>query len=110
MPGLSARSVLSPVVDFAWDVVEAPASEELNHLRFRPASQNVEVDNGAADKIFLVFAGAPSVVLPNPPTVVNFANPDFDAVLFACHDIFSCGSNPAKPGWGTLFPVGQVAF
>lgn len=104
MPGLSARSVLALVAAFAGYVIEAPVSEERNHLRFRPASQDVSVANGTADMIFLVFAGELNVAPPNPLTGMNFANRDFDVEVFACHDISSCGSNPAKPVRGTTPP------
>lgn len=91
MPGLAARPVLSHVAAFAGDVIEAIAPEELGHLLFRSAGQDGAVVSVVAEFVFLVFAGELNVVPPNPFTGMNFANRDFDVVVFACHDVFSCG-------------------
>ena len=91
MPGLSARPYLALVASFAGDVIEAVAPEELGHLLFRPAGHDGTVVSVVAELVFLVFAGELHVVPPDPVARMNFANRDFDVVVFACHDVFSCG-------------------
>ena len=110
MHGLSARSVLALVAADAGDVIEAVACEELGHLLFRPAGHDGTVVSVVAELVFLVFAWELNVVPPNPVAGMNFANRDFDVEVLACPDISSCGSNPAKPGRGTIPPPDKLRF
>ena len=104
MSGLSARSVLSHVAAFAGDVIETESSEEIGHLLFRPAGHDGPVVSVVAELVFLSFTRELNIVPPNPVAGMNFANRDFDVEVIACHDISSCGSNPAKPVRGTIPP------
>lgn len=110
IPGLSARYALSHVAAFAGDVIESESPEEIGHLLLRSAGQDGSIVSVVAELVFLFFAREQNVVPPNPFSGMNFANSDFNVEVLACHDISSCGSDPAKPGRGTLFPAGQVAF
>lgn len=110
MPGREARYALSHVAAFAGDVIKSESTEEIGHLLFRTAGQDGPIVSVVAELVFLFFTRELNVVPPNPVAGMNFANCDFDVEVFACHDISSCGSNPAEPIRGTLFPVGQSAF
>lgn len=91
MPGRKARSCLALVASLAGDVIEAVAPEELGHLLFRSAGQDGAVVSVVAELVFLIITRELNVVPPNPFAGMNFANRDFDVVVFACIDVFSCG-------------------
>ena len=110
MPGREARYVLSHVAALAGDVIKSESPEEIGHLLFRAAGQDGPIVSVVAELVFLFFTRELNVVPPNPVAGMNFANRDFDVEVLACHDISSCGSNPAKPVRGTIPPPDKSRF